>query len=235
MRFSPLQGIVCRIVPRIIGFPRCATIAVSGPDDAFSIRPSPGPLETGSFPHASCPLRSAFAVLPASPSLTTTCLGVPSLFAVSPEESTVRGFPNPRCVPSSGFLNLSTVCSASGFAGFFHPATTSRVSVQGLGPVPQLYRLVAGLCLPALSEFALTGCPAATLARRASRLSSTVRGDRRGRWLAYHDAAPLFGVSSSRFSLPDRAAELLCRDRSALDLLPAVFAFPSPFRRSLRG
>jgi hypothetical protein len=75
------------------------------------------------------------------------------------------GLPISRCVPSSGFLNLSTVYSASGIAGLFHPATTSRVSVQGLGPAPQLYRLVAGLCLRALCVRMITGCPAATIAR----------------------------------------------------------------------
>jgi hypothetical protein len=39
----------------------------------------------------------------------------------------------PRFVPSSDFLNPSTVSSALGLAGLFHPAATSRVSlVQGL-------------------------------------------------------------------------------------------------------
>jgi hypothetical protein len=76
--------------------------------------------------------------------------------------STCRGVPTLRDVPSSGFLNLSTAFSTFGFAGFFHPAATSRVSVQGFDPDPQPYRLVAGPCLLALVAHLLTGCPAAT-------------------------------------------------------------------------
>jgi hypothetical protein len=38
-----------------------------------------------------------------------------------------RAFPGFRSVPSSGFLNLSTVCATLGFAGLLHPAATSRV------------------------------------------------------------------------------------------------------------
>jgi len=41
--------------------------------------------------------------------------------------------PNSALPPSSGFRNLSTVCSAVSLAGLFHPAATSRISlVQGL-------------------------------------------------------------------------------------------------------
>jgi len=39
--------------------------------------------------------------------------------------------PNRLHVPSSDFLSLSTVSSSSSFAGLFHPAATSRISVQG--------------------------------------------------------------------------------------------------------
>jgi hypothetical protein len=91
MRFISLQGIMCRSVSRIIGFPRYATTAVSGQGDASSFRPFPGSFESGSFPRASCPLRSLFAFLPAPPFRAAACLGVLSLFAVSPEESTIRG------------------------------------------------------------------------------------------------------------------------------------------------
>jgi hypothetical protein len=41
--------------------------------------------------------------------------------------STWRGSSRFHYVPSSGFLNLSTVCATTGFAGLFHPAATSRV------------------------------------------------------------------------------------------------------------
>lgn len=41
--------------------------------------------------------------------------------------------PTPRFVPSSGFLNLATVCSASWLAGLFQPAAAFRtLPVQGL-------------------------------------------------------------------------------------------------------
>jgi hypothetical protein len=91
MRFISLQGIVCRTVPRIIGFPRVRWRHRFRLVIAFSIRPSPGSFKSGSFPLASCPLRSVFAVLPAPPFRTAACLGVLALFAVSPKESTVRG------------------------------------------------------------------------------------------------------------------------------------------------
>ena len=49
-----------------------------------------------------------------------------------------REDPPSRFVPSSGFLNLSTACSAFGFAGLFHPAATSRVLIRpGVSPVAQ--------------------------------------------------------------------------------------------------
>jgi len=47
---------------------------------------------------------------------------------------TVR-LPRPHFVPSPGFRNLSTVCSATLLSGLFHPEATSRVlGVQGLLP-----------------------------------------------------------------------------------------------------
>jgi len=42
-----------------------------------------------------------------------------------------RWFPRHRRRPPSGFRNLSAVCSPSTFAGLFHPASTSRLSLQG--------------------------------------------------------------------------------------------------------
>jgi hypothetical protein len=42
-----------------------------------------------------------------------------------------RWFPRHRRRPPSGFHNLSAVCSPSTFAGLFHPASTSRLSLQG--------------------------------------------------------------------------------------------------------
>jgi hypothetical protein len=162
------------------------------------------------------------------------CLGVSSLFAASPEVSTFRGTPNPHDVPSSGFLNLSTVSSTFGLAGFFHPAATSRVSVQGFDPDPQPCRLVAGRASLPLSH---VRSPVARLPRphdRASRLCSAGRCVRRSRWLAFVDAAPLFGFSSSRFLRSHRAATPLWCSRSAHGLFFGVFTVALPLRCSPR-
>lgn len=56
-------------------------------------------------------------------------------------------FASPRFVPSSGFRNLSTICSAFRFAGLSHPAATSRVfPFRDLFPIRSACRLVAGSC-----------------------------------------------------------------------------------------
>ena len=119
---------------------------------------------------------STWAHLPRVSSLIAACLGCVHFS---------RRLPSPRSVPPTGFLNLSTVFSASGFAGLFHPATTSRVhAVQGLlSPRSRALSSRASAPLP-LSSRALTGHvrrfafarrrpPDATLVEAsASRLSS---------------------------------------------------------------
>ena len=62
---------------------------------------------------------------------------VSSLFAASPKASNFASAPNRLLVPPSGFVSLSTVCSAFGSAGLFHPATTSRVCCPGASPTAQ--------------------------------------------------------------------------------------------------
>ena len=54
--------------------------------------------------------------------------------------STSAGYPGSRSVPSSGFLNLSTVCSAPGLCGFITP----RNHVQGSSPSRGFSRSAAG-------------------------------------------------------------------------------------------
>ena len=74
------------------------------------------------------PLQSSFARPPASPSRLR--LYLPRVFRPHRDITAsvhVREDSAPRSVPPSGFLNLSTVCSAFGFAGLFHPAATCRV------------------------------------------------------------------------------------------------------------
>ena len=54
------------------------------------------------------------------------------------------GHPTPRYVPPSAFRTPSTVCSATGLAGLFRPAATSRVRSSGVFPPVKPYRLVGG-------------------------------------------------------------------------------------------
>jgi hypothetical protein len=64
----------------------------------------------------------------------SSSLGVPSLIATSAPASTTPESPTSGHVPPSAFLTPSTVCSASTFAGLFHPAATFRVCPAGVCP-----------------------------------------------------------------------------------------------------
>lgn len=59
-----------------------------------------------------------------------------------PMESTCRRTSRPAFVPPAAFLTLSTASSSMCLAGLFHPATASRVSLQGLPPSNQPRHLV---------------------------------------------------------------------------------------------
>jgi hypothetical protein len=116
--------------PRVIGSSRRPRKSCFQPlRSGFFDRPSPDPCESGSFSCASSPLRSSFAVPPGR-----SLSGRPLLPGFRPSSrhqptvSTWRGSSRFHYVPSSGFLNLSTVCATTGFAGLFHPAATSRVT-----------------------------------------------------------------------------------------------------------
>ena len=54
-----------------------------------------------------------------------------------------RWVPRHRRLPSSGFRNLSTVCSPRCVTGLFHPARTSRLLPSGFFPHQEPSRLVA--------------------------------------------------------------------------------------------
>jgi hypothetical protein len=75
-----------------------------------------------------------------------------------------HGDSNPRCVPSTGFLNLSTACSATSFAGLFHPAATSRVRVRP-GVSPDSQRDLGSSPRPASVPFRRARSPASRLPR----------------------------------------------------------------------
>jgi len=164
MGFSSLQSLVCRRV-RGVSVPAVRGGSVVSDGVArFTHQPSPTACAMGSSSRAS--LSSSECLRPlscASPfSSARPALGFVALFAALPVESTSRGASRSRFVPSSGFLDLSTACSTTGIAGLFHPAATSRVSVQGFGLAPQPCRLVAGHASLPFAFAALTGCPAAT-------------------------------------------------------------------------
>lgn len=136
----------------------------------FPSQPFPDPCRSGSFSRAFRPLRSLFARPPCRAFSGRRLLpGVSSLFAASPAASTrAREHTRSRFVPSSGFHGLSTGCSATGSAGLFRPAATSRVSVQGFDPALRPRRLVASRSYVPFSAPPLTGCPAFTTARCGS-------------------------------------------------------------------
>jgi hypothetical protein len=143
-----------------------------------------------------------------------------------------REYPTTRFVPSTGFRNLPTACSTFGFAGLFHPAATSRVSVQGLGPIPQPCRLVAGRTSLPFVAFILTGCPAATRTRLSFEVF--IHGARRSSKSVVdllRRPLPSSVSSSSRFRLPHCAPTPLQHEGSAPDLPVGVFPSALPRRR----
>jgi len=80
--------------------------------------------------------------------------GLPSSSRHEPMASTVTvglRFPSPQAfqacfVPSATFRTSSTVSSATGRAGLFHPAATSRIHSPGVLPLGPPYELVARRC-----------------------------------------------------------------------------------------
>jgi len=162
---------MCRSDPQLLASLRRHRLCpISRADAASSDRPSPGPCESGSFSRVSSPLRSPFAVPPAT--LPNHFARMAVLPGSLPSSRRHRGCPLirehafSRYVPSSGFLNLSTVCATFRFCRL----VSSRCHVQGffrsgVSPVPQPSRLVAGACPRAVTSCALTGKPAATRVR----------------------------------------------------------------------
>jgi len=112
---------------------------------------------------------------------------VSALFATSLQRvHRSRGFPRPRCVPSSGVLSLSTVCSALKLAGLFHPTAASRTfPVQGFcrsAQPPSLIRRSCPHAVGARSTHRRIGChrpdaPTSRLFSMQSRVSRVRRLD----------------------------------------------------------
>jgi hypothetical protein len=86
-----------------------------------------------------CPCRVAIVL----PRLATSRVqhlpwGLVPLRDVSIRSPRPTGFPHPTFGPPATFLASSTVFSSDCLAGLFHPATTSRVSLQGFPPTSQV-------------------------------------------------------------------------------------------------
>jgi len=88
--------------------------------------------------------------------------GLFPLRGVSDRSPRPTGFPHPAFGPSSTFLTSSTVCSSVRLAGLFHPATTSRVSLQGFPPTSPERRLVAVASSLAVGTELLPACAGAS-------------------------------------------------------------------------
>jgi len=125
--------------------------------------PSPVSFETGSSSKTSAPLQSAsFTCPPHRSSFSVKLLpgGFFPLGDLNRKRPLDSGFPGPEPIPSSAFRTPSTVCSASGLAGLFHPAAASRVRSSGVFPSVKPHRLIDDRCPPAVDVCPLPdGCP----------------------------------------------------------------------------
>jgi hypothetical protein len=85
------------------------------------------------LPRASRPLQSARVPHPPrTRSPEQLPWGLAPLRDINQQRPHSCGIPGPHCVPSSASLTPSTVCSATGLAGLFHPAAASRVRPSGV-------------------------------------------------------------------------------------------------------
>jgi hypothetical protein len=188
MRFISLQGIMCRTVPRTIGFPRVRHHRRFRPRHRFLDSTVPWPSRVRFIP--SCVVSSSESVRrPSRAALAAPCLGVSSLFAVLPEESTVRGASHfPLCSvrrfsqPLDGLLRLrfcGLVSSRNHVQGFRSGAWSRTAAVPARRrPVPP--------CPFRAPAHRLPGCHIHTLSfealiRGAMRSSKSVVGLRRRR------------------------------------------------------
>jgi hypothetical protein len=105
----------------------------------FHLRDRPLPTAVHRFfrnrnilPRASRPLQSARVPHPPrTRSPEQLPWGLAPLRDINQQRPHSCGIPGPHCVPSSASLTPSTVCSATGLAGLFHPAAASRVRPSG--------------------------------------------------------------------------------------------------------
>jgi hypothetical protein len=170
--------------PRLIGFAASSRSELfPSPSSRFVfVRPFPrNLLRPRAHPLSPSPLQSSFASSPRSTPFgaSITCLGSWPSSRHHPNAATSsRQLPSPPLRSVPGFLSLSTVCSALGLAGLFHPAATSRVlPFRGFSP--------RAATLPLRKEVPPCRCSAApspTFAGcRALRISASRPSSARGR------------------------------------------------------
>ena len=165
MRFAALQSVDMRQAGGGIGF---STPVLSSPFltglTVFTRRRPPLSCENGfilSELHAS----TEFLPLLARPSpfrVWSAFLGVAVPLRDISQRHRSSEDPSSPARPSSAFRTPPTVSSATGLAGLFHPAATSRVLPSGVSPRAQPYHLVDGRCpLVGWLRIPTDGCPPA--------------------------------------------------------------------------
>lgn len=132
----------------VIGFPAPTPTPAFLPGQAVSLRPPfTAHLRALLHPPASFPpsRQQRLAHCPSytgkphdSPAPKSASHGVPFPHRdISRRRPPLRGIPAHGQVPSSAFLTSPTVSSATGLAGLFHPAATSRICPAGVCPSPR--------------------------------------------------------------------------------------------------
>ena len=196
MGFSSLQSVVCRRV-RGVSVPAVRGGSVVSDGVArFTHRPSPTAFAMGSSSHAS--LSSSECLRPlscASPfRLARPALGFVALFAALPVESTFAGLPGPASFRPQVFSTSRRLAPPPASRACFIPLPRPGFPFRGL--VSRRSRADSSPAVPPCPSPSPRS-PVARLPRDAgwtSRLCSAVRCDRRGRFLPFLAAAPLFGV-----------------------------------------
>jgi len=166
---------------RFIGFAAGVVLLGLFPCPKGALRKTNRPLSLtlGSFSHETVPLQSSYNVIRRPRAFRgeqptwdfcpyrgiTTARPLVRIASKSDEmRPLLTEPPRFRYGPSSGFLNLSTVCSVPQFAGLFHPAATSRVhACSGASPSLQPSYLIGRLLPPCRSNS--THSPAETSCR----------------------------------------------------------------------
>jgi len=164
VRFVALQSVVCsRPVGVLVPHPRHVLVVSDGKSGFYRL-PSPARLRKRVHPLVSfTPLQSPAVPCPPRASRRRA----PSLGSAFPSSrlqpaASLRRDSTLAAFPSSAFLTPSTVSSAAGLVGLFHPTATSRVRSPGVFPLAQPSHLVGGACpLVGWRRFATGSCPPA--------------------------------------------------------------------------